>query len=318
MSGGALERRRIGRGDRTISVIGLDLSEDSSGPRGASIQGAGTLQRAFAAGIDAVDLCGRGTEGAEGRVGASRPPEGSDLSALVLVDEGRPAPPATSQELLDRLRSGLDQSAARIGVPVTLFPCLLPSQGAWLDRPETPRLLQELADSGATGGWGLKVTPATRLDLLPPVLEAGAGFLVMAANLLDHRLAVEAERVVRGGRASLLVEDPFAHGALDGGFLRGSSVSDGPSARFERWETLEQRLRPVTRLGFLTEERTRTLAEAAIQFVLGLPSVASVLVRPVEPTTVEAALSALGRPPLSAATRHRVNRSIEEPNSPSE
>jgi aryl-alcohol dehydrogenase-like predicted oxidoreductase len=161
--------------------------------------------------------------------------------------------------------------------------------------------------AGEIGGWGVRITLATRLDLLPPVLEAGAGFLVLPSNLLDHRLADGAERLVRGRGASLVITDPHARGALDGSFLRGSPISDGPSTRFEKWETLGRRLQPVTRLGFLTIDHHRTLIQAAVQFAVGLPGVASVLVRPTDRETLEESLSAMSRPPLTVDDRRRID-----------
>jgi aryl-alcohol dehydrogenase-like predicted oxidoreductase len=305
-------RRELGRSGKPVSVIGLDLANGSGGSVAGPSGLAGLWARAFRAGVDLVDVSGPAGPGHESRLRTVLAGEPPRITAIVPVDGGRPSPPVVVREIPERMRSGVEESVARLGGSTVAFPCFLPSQGAWLDRPETLGTLQTFISEGRIGGWGLRITPATRLDHLAPVLDRGASFLVLPGNLLDHRLAAEVERIVRGRKVALLLRDPHAGGALDGGFLRGSSVAAGPAGRFERWEDLELRLRPVTRLGFLTKDRSRTLSEVAIQFAAGLPGVASVLVPPDDTGALDSAVGAIHGPPLTDSELRQIEEVVED------
>jgi aryl-alcohol dehydrogenase-like predicted oxidoreductase len=64
---------------------------------------------------------------------------------------------------------------------------------------------------------------------------------------------------------------------------------------------------PVLRLGFLTDSRERTLAQASLQFLFHWPWVASVLVPLPSPERLEEFLAASSRPPL---TDEEVDRAL--------
>lgn len=302
--------RPLGGPRPSVPTIGLDLSYAAgiSGPSAPSP--ARSWARAVARGAALVHLATPGAASAESRLGAARGDDPPSLSALIALADGRPSPPALGADLTERLAGAARESVLRLGKATTVFPCVLPNQAAWLDRPETIVMLDRLRTEGAIGGWGAAIGPRTRVDRLSPVADAGASFFLLEANLIDYGKAYEAVDALAGTSAALVVRDPHAGGLLDGSFVRGTSVAEGPGPRFERWEELESRMRAVTRLGFLTADRRRTLAEVAVQFALSLPRVASVLVRPDDPPTLDAALRGAALPALDPAELERIGRAV--------
>jgi hypothetical protein len=77
----------------------------------------------------------------------------------------------------------------------------------------------------------------------------------------------------------VVVDDPFAGGLLDGGWLSGSPLEAAGPPRDLDWEATRQRLAPVAQLGYLTQGRGRTLWQAALSYARGRPGVAGVLAR---------------------------------------
>ncbi|MCI4340688.1 MAG: hypothetical protein L3J73_05435, partial [Thermoplasmata archaeon] len=64
---------------------------------------------------------------------------------------------------------------------------------------------------------------------------------------------------------------------------------------------------PVLALGFLTEGHRRTLAQAAVQYLLGVPGVVGVVVPLTDPAAAVAIGGALSAPPLSDEDRARID-----------
>ena len=76
----------------------------------------------------------------------------------------------------------------------------------------------------------------------------------------------------------LLTRVPHASGLLDGTVKPGMSFDSTDHRSFRKQEWLENSLRKVARLAFLHgKESGRTIGQAAIQFALAAPMVASVL-----------------------------------------
>ena len=102
-------------------------------------------------------------------------------------------------------------------------------------------------------------------------------------NLLEQMLGQGLFAIGRANQRSFLVRVPHASGLLDG-TVRPETVFSEDDHRFHRVSTEDRKkqwqvngLKKVSQLGFLWEGRGRTLGQAAIQFILAEPSVASVL-----------------------------------------
>jgi len=102
-------------------------------------------------------------------------------------------------------------------------------------------------------------------------------------NLLEQMLGQGLFELGRRERASFLVRVPHASGLLDG-TVKPETVFTEDDHRFHRVSTEDRKrqwqvngLKKVEQLSFLTERTGRTLAQAAIQYILAEPTVASVL-----------------------------------------
>lgn len=118
-------------------------------------------------------------------------------------------------------------------------------------------------------------------------------------SLLDDRAERRLAALAESSRIGVFARDPFDGGRLDGRRLADSVGARRPDAGPVRLRELEQEFAPVLGLGFLTEGRRRTLAQAAIQYALRWPWVCSVLVPLPAPERLEEILAAESTPPIS-------------------
>jgi aryl-alcohol dehydrogenase-like predicted oxidoreductase len=75
----------------------------------------------------------------------------------------------------------------------------------------------------------------------------------------------------------VLVRVPHSSGMLEGRYTKDTVFGPNDHRRHRTKEWLEQGLRKLDALRFLTEGRGRTIGQAALQFILSEPSVASAL-----------------------------------------
>jgi L-glyceraldehyde 3-phosphate reductase len=113
-------------------------------------------------------------------------------------------------------------------------------------------------------------------------VDVGADVVEVPYNLLERGGILDLRSKGAASPVHVIVADPLASGRLGGAFLaEDRRILAGPSAPTPIRQ-LQRSLGPVLRLGFLTEGRHRTLAQAALQFALHDPRV-SVAVVPALP-----------------------------------
>jgi aryl-alcohol dehydrogenase-like predicted oxidoreductase len=83
--------------------------------------------------------------------------------------------------------------------------------------------------------------------------------------------------VARELGAGVLVRVPHSSGMLEGRYTKDTVFSENDHRRHRTKEWLDEGLRKLESLRFLTEGRGRTIGQAALQFILSEPSVASTL-----------------------------------------
>ncbi|MCI4347874.1 MAG: aldo/keto reductase [Thermoplasmata archaeon] len=130
---------------------------------------------------------------------------------------------------------------------------------------------------------------------VPDAVGRGIPIVAFPANLNDYGRSKALCEGAHDAGVGVIALDPFSGGRLDGSFLEGPEGL-GPSLRPESIEELARRLAPVRELGFLTADRHRTLAEAALRGVLDLPGVLSTSVSFRSPG-IEATVARLDRVP---------------------
>ena len=139
-----------------------------------------------------------------------------------------------------------------------------------------------------------------------PGPEEGPTLLAAPFSILETDLIASFETGPDRTLPSLIARDPFAQGRLDGSRFEEQARLHGPSAGPVDLRRLHEEFDPVVRLGFLTEGQSRTLAQAALQFVLRWPWVLTTVVPLPSPERFEELFGYRHRPPLSDDDLRRV------------
>lgn len=126
-------------------------------------------------------------------------------------------------------------------------------------------------------------------------------------NMLEQPLGEALFPVAREAGVPLITRVPHSSGLLEGGYTEETQFAPGDH-RQHRVPTDEARkrwlldgLKKIQKLDFLTSDGSRTLGQAAIQFILAEPCVASVLPNIYNEQQLEEFASAPDTPPLTAA-----------------
>ena len=137
-------------------------------------------------------------------------------------------------------------------------------------------------------------------------------------NLLEQMLGQGLFASGRAKTTSFLVRVPHASGLLDG-TVKPETVFTEDDHRFHRVSTEDKKrawqvdgLKKVEQLGFLTQSAGRTLAQAAIQFILSEPSVASVLPNIYNEQLLREFTAACDTPRLTAGELERITELYAE------
>lgn len=158
-------------------------------------------------------------------------------------------------------------------------------------------------------GWGVDRSQSrpTRSELEQDA-AAGARFVRLPGNLLSPAPERAAISTARACGLAVLLSDPFAGGRLNGEWLRTSPV-ERPSLRGPpAFSSLQRGWASTLRLGFLTEDRGRTLAQAAFQYASALGEGVTVLVEALTRDDLAEIAAALRGVPLTQEQRTRAAR----------
>jgi len=146
--------------------------------------------------------------------------------------------------------------------------------------------LDVLKQEGKIRAFGPALGPAIaerQIEEGACAIERGVDSVYIIYNLLEQMLGSALFERGRQRRTSFLVRVPHASGLLDG-TVKPETVFREDDHRFHRVSTEDRKkqwqvdgLKKVEQLRFLTEGVGRTVGQAAIQFILSEPSVASVL-----------------------------------------
>jgi aryl-alcohol dehydrogenase-like predicted oxidoreductase len=304
-----MELRRILGSDRETSVIGLSLDSLWTAIHPAEHVARRLLSIAQEAGARLIDTADsvhpKRTEAMLGRIDRFEP---GTLWMLERSPSALGIDPASRH--LDRGDAGIETRLRRSLAELPVRPDLArwvqwrgsAAHPNWND--EATGCLRELQRAGEIAGWSLRPTAVPDPTSVPAgVAQSGE------VSLLNRTWAGFLRTSERA--ASFFARDPVAAGRLDGTrWARILQVTGAPGAPtpLRRWQ---EEVAPVLEFGFLTEGHRRTLAQAALQYVAGLPGVASVLV-PLPPAERLAEFFAFANAPdLSEAESARISRLTE-------
>jgi aryl-alcohol dehydrogenase-like predicted oxidoreductase len=148
-----------------------------------------------------------------------------------------------------------------------------------LRRDDLFDVLGDLQREGKIGVWGIALGPAIgwKDEGMYAMRERGASFVHTIYNMFEQDPGREFFPVARELGAGVLVRVPHSSGMLEGRYTKDTVFTENDHRRHRTKEWLEEGLRKLESLRFLTEGRGRTIGQAALQFILSEPSVASTL-----------------------------------------
>lgn len=175
-----------------------------------------------------------------------------------------------------------------------------------LESDELFETLEALVREGKVRCYGVAVaSDAERLDEgAQAVRERRVAALQIAHNILWQEHARELAPAGQSGGPALLCRAPHAAGLLDGTF-------DPHATHAGADERLQDGLRKLRMLGFLTYESEATLGQVALQFVLANERVASALPIVTGTDRLQEFAAAADMPELDAATLSRIDELYE-------
>ncbi|MGA8302320.1 MAG: aldo/keto reductase [Thermoplasmata archaeon] len=312
--GSRISRRPVPGTVQSASSIGFRIDVPFTAPPSADQRAIALLAQARSFGVTTFDVApGTGSGRAERLIAAAFPTADPDLLVLVgrslasLASDGTSDHPPSDGAFVERLRSSILDSTNR-----------LHPQGVglleWRQDPDSSVRLREVIDAldrlrseGAVGGWVLHVPPNGSLTgAAPDEIGKRVTLLSGAFSPLDRRLLFPISERASEGPTGFLARDPFGSGRLDGTRFAGSATHRRPDVRPDSVRELQREFDPVLRLGFLTEGRRRTLAQAALRFVLHWPWVCSCIVPIPSPERMDELTLTESTPPLSEGEVDRI------------
>ncbi len=323
-----MKYRTIGSTDVTVSEVGFGVWTVSTTWWGLTDEAAGVrlLQQAYDLGItffDTADTYGNGLgetilAKALGQV-RSRITIGTKFGYDFYHHSARRGHEELPHDWRpEYVRFALEQSLQRLQTDrVDLYQLHNPRLEA-MQRDDLFATLEDLKREGKIRAYGPTLGPA----IAERQIEEGAyaiehrqaDVVYIIYNLLEQMLGQSLFPLSRRHRRSLLVRVPHASGLLDG-TVKPETVFSQDDHRFHRVSTEERKqqwqvdgLKKVHQLGFLWQERGCTLGQAALQFILAEPSVASVLPNTYSEALLKEFAAAPDLPPLAVADLDRVHQ----------
>jgi len=177
-----------------------------------------------------------------------------------------------------------------------------------LANDEVFETLAELQREGKVRWWGAALGPAIgwRDEGLYAIRERRAPALQVIHNLLEQEPGSDFLAAAPETGCGLVIRVPHSSGLLEGRYTENTTFppSDHRSHRPRSW--LIDGLKKVEQLRFLEIEGRRTLGQAAIQWLLHYPSIASVLPNIYDEDQLREFAAASESPPLTEEEFDRV------------
>lgn len=175
-----------------------------------------------------------------------------------------------------------------------------------LDRFKVWDTLDALKRAGKIRFYGVSVAePADGVWLLQNGLPIDV--LEAAYSVFYQGATVDLLPLARVHKVGLLTREPLANGFLSGKYAADATFADGDIRAALPREYIAAMSKTAGRLEFLRRGGERTLAQAALRFVLDDPAVASVVAGAKTPAQVEENVGAMSVPPIDADERERVS-----------
>ncbi|MGP8075550.1 MAG: hypothetical protein ACLP8Y_02275 [Thermoplasmata archaeon] len=307
-------RRTIPGSPLNFSAVTLSLDPPAVAPPAADARTVALLRRARERGVTTFDVArARFPARAERLIATAFTATDTDLAVIVgrsietlASDPGSPDGRGSPGSFAEALESSLGQSRRRLApVPLKVLEWD-PGRREETAKAETPNPVP--ATAGASSPelfWAIRLSSGN--TVLPPV-EHPPHLFSGEFSLLDEGVAPLFDSAPPPSEARLIARNPFGDGRLDGSRFAATVVPGEPGHGPVDVRRLHAEFDPVLRLGFLTQGRRRTLAQAALHFVLRWPWVATCVLPLSTPERFEEILGYASSPPLDEDDLERLSR----------
>jgi aryl-alcohol dehydrogenase-like predicted oxidoreductase len=314
-----MKYRSLGNTDIQVSAVGFGLWTISTGWWGIDDekQGLDLLRQAYDAGItlfDTADTYGKGKGETMLAAALGHVRDKIIISTKFGYDFYNNANEREGQKELPQdfspsfVRFALEESLKRLGTDyVDIYQIHNPRMSA-AHSDELFTTLEELKGEGKIRHYGAALGPANGWEPegLALMNDRNIASLQIIYNMLEQdpgRSFISASE--RDG-VGVFVRVPHSSGLLEGKYTADTTFppSDHRSHRPREW--LIEGLEKLEKLAFLTETPGRTIGQAAIQFILSSPSVASVLPNIYDADQLEEFVAAPDTPELTPDELSRI------------
>jgi aryl-alcohol dehydrogenase-like predicted oxidoreductase len=179
----------------------------------------------------------------------------------------------------DFITFALEQSLQRLSTDHVDLWQMHNARMSHIQRDDLFALMEKFKQQGKVRAYGVALGPAIGWEEegLEAMKTRTIDALMIIYNLLEQKPGRSFLPVARERHTGLQVRVPHSSGMLEGKYTKDTvfSADDHRSHRKKVW--MEQGLVKVEALKFLTEGRGRTLAQAALQYILAHPEVTTTL-----------------------------------------
>jgi aryl-alcohol dehydrogenase-like predicted oxidoreductase len=299
-----VSRRPVPGTTLSVSAIGLSLDPAAATTPDSGRTLAALVRAARARGVTLFDLPeGPGADRLERTIATALPRSDPDLTIIAQRStvgiEADPRPRSPPPEPADPggwLARSIDASNRRLAPHRIRLIDWIPTEGD--DRSTVDASLEGVRASHGIESVVRRISPGSG-----PAPGGGPTARVPlysgGLSLLDTRLLRWLAPGASDGRWGFFARDPLGSGRLDGSRLVEASTPRRPDAGPVRVRELEREFAPVLSLGFLTDGRRRTLAQASLRFVLRALWVCSAIVPMPAPERLDEVLRAESVPELT-------------------
>ena len=207
----------------------------------------------------------------------------------------------------DYVRFALEQSLQRLGTDrIDLYQLHNPRMDA-IQSDEVFAVLEEARDAGKIRAYGVALGPAIgwRDEGLWAIEHRSIGACQIIHNMLEQDPGSELLAAARRNGVGVMARVPHSSGMLEGRYTADTVFAENDHRRHRPRQWLIDGLQKVDRLAFLTEAG-RTLGQAAIQWLLAEPCMATVLPNIYDSAQLREFAAAPDTPPLSREELDRV------------
>jgi len=198
------------------------------------------------------------------------------------------------------IRQAIDASLARLGMDYVDLYQLHSGTDTDQYRDETFETLEVLKSQGKIRFYGISVGPAAHGPWV--IQHTRADVIQVVYNMLQREPEKDLLPLAHAQGVGIIARVPLASGFLTGKFRADVSfaANDHRAGTYSP-EKIRQMVAQVATLGFLTEGKNKTLAQAALQYCLAHPAVSTVIPGAKTPEQARANAAASDGVLLSAA-----------------